>query len=243
MELHHDPFLSFALSGYNHEWYGTVHAHHASLSFPICMENIFGWHSIHHPFPTRRRRYHYMRNIFTFASMLSRIIHGCIQETLPYRISVYRKQAGNSETMTSTRKTRNGNHQVWYMEAIQASLSHANSQLQRRIEQDEHDPVQFCSSTYVDIADNNRKSQANPLPAFHMLSLVAWRTRDFRRLLWHLTGMTGSSQHDHKQVRDNLAIRQRGIGKYSGSRTVSIIKDSFRIIKDSFRVSWHEHMR
>lgn len=42
MELHHDPFLSFALSGYNHEWYGTVHAHHASLSFPICMENIFG---------------------------------------------------------------------------------------------------------------------------------------------------------------------------------------------------------
>lgn len=28
------PFLSFALSGYNHEWYGTVHAHHASLSFP-----------------------------------------------------------------------------------------------------------------------------------------------------------------------------------------------------------------
>lgn len=160
MELHHDPFLSFALSGYNHEWYGTVHAHHASLSFPICMENIFGWHSIHHPFPTRRRRYHYMRNIFTFASMLSRIIHGCIQETLPYRISVYRKQAGNSETMTSTRKTRNGNHQVWYMEAIQASLSHANSQLQRRIEQDEHDPVQFCSSTYVDIADNNRKSQA-----------------------------------------------------------------------------------
>lgn len=98
MELHHDPFLSFALSGYNHEWYGTVHAHHASLSFPICMENIFGWHSIHHPFPTRRRRYHYMRNIFTFASMLSRIIHGCIQETLPYRISVYRKQAGNSET-------------------------------------------------------------------------------------------------------------------------------------------------
>lgn len=45
--------------------------------------------------------------------------------------------------------------------------------IQRRIEQDEHDPVQFCSSTYVDIADNNRKSQANPLPAFHMLSLVA----------------------------------------------------------------------
>lgn len=28
---------------------------------------------------------------------------------------------------------------------------------QRRIEQDEHDPWQFCSSTYVDIADNNRK--------------------------------------------------------------------------------------
>lgn len=36
-ELHHDPFL-----GYNHEWYGTVHAHHVSLSLPICMENIFG---------------------------------------------------------------------------------------------------------------------------------------------------------------------------------------------------------
>lgn len=30
--------------------------------------------------------------------MLSRIIHGCIQEALQYRISVYRKQAGNSET-------------------------------------------------------------------------------------------------------------------------------------------------
>lgn len=72
--------------------------------------------------------------------------------------------------------------------------------IQRRIEQDEHDPVQFCSSTYVDIADNNRKSQANPLPAFHMLSLVAWRTRDFRSLIWHLTGMTGSSQHDHKSA-------------------------------------------
>lgn len=180
---------------------GTERFTHIMLHYPSHMHGKYLRLTQHTPSsPWSSRRYHYMRNMFTFASMLSRIIHGCIQEALPYRISVYRKQAGNSETMTSTRKTRNGNHQVWYMEAIQASLSHANSQLQRRIEQDEHDPVQFCSSTYVDIADNNRKSQANPLPAFHMLSLVAWRTRDFRRLLWHLTGMTGSSQHDHKSA-------------------------------------------
>lgn len=43
-----------------------------------------------------------------------RIIHDCIQEALPSRISVIRKQAGNSESddFRSTRKTRNGNHQV-----------------------------------------------------------------------------------------------------------------------------------
>lgn len=127
-----------------------------------------------------------------------RIIHGCIQ-ALPYRISVYRKQADNSETMTSTRKTQNGNHQVWYMEAIRIDIYVFNNHHRIAVlNKTSMTPVRFCSSTYVDIADNNRKNQANPLPAFHMLSLVAWRTWDFRRLIWHLTGMTGSSQHDHR---------------------------------------------
>lgn len=105
-----------------------------------------------------------------------RIIHDCIQEALPSRISVYRKQADNSETMTSDPRGRHGTATIrsGYMEAIQASLSHVQQpSSQRRIEQDEHDPGQFCSSTYVDIADNNRKSQANPLPAFHRLPLTA----------------------------------------------------------------------
>lgn len=31
------------------------------------------------------------------------------------------------------------------------------------------------------------------------------------------------------QARDNLSFTQRGIGKCSGSRTVSVIKDSFRV--------------
>lgn len=77
-----------------------------------------------------------------------------------YRISVYRKQAGNSETMTSYPRGRHGTATI--RSDTWRHRFHMPSS-QRRIEQDEHDPVQFCSSTYVDIADNNRKSQANPL--------------------------------------------------------------------------------
>lgn len=83
-----------------------------------------------------------------------RIIHDCIQEALPSRISVYRKQAGNSETMTSDQRGIHGTATI-------SGLIHGGTAFtchhRSRIEQDEHDPWQFCSSTYVDIADNNRK--------------------------------------------------------------------------------------
>lgn len=92
-----------------------------------------------------------------------RIIHDCIQ-ALPSRISVYRKQAGNSETMTSDPRGRHETATIrsdtWRQSAPLFICSTAI--IQRRIEQDEHDPVQFCSSTIVDIADNNRKNQAKP---------------------------------------------------------------------------------
>lgn len=71
-----------------------------------------------------------------------------------YRISVYRKQAGNSETMTSYPRGRHGTATI--RSDTWRHRFHMPSS-QRRIEQDEHDPWQFCSSTYVDIADNNRK--------------------------------------------------------------------------------------
>ena len=99
-----------------------------------------------------------------------RIIHDCIQEALPSRISVIRKQADNSETMTSYPRGRHGTATI--RSDTWRHRFHMPSS-QRRIEQDEHDPGQFCSFTYVDIADNNRKSQANPLPAFHRLPLTA----------------------------------------------------------------------
>ena len=93
-----------------------------------------------------------------------RIIHDCIQEALPSRISVYRKQADNSETMTSDPRGRHGTATIrsdtWRQSALLSHVQQPSSH--RRIEQDKHDPGQFCSSTYVDIAYNNRKSQANP---------------------------------------------------------------------------------
>lgn len=73
--------------------------------------------------------------------------------------------------MTSllTRKTRN-DHSSGLIHGGTAILMPSS---QRRIEQDEHDPVQLCSSTIVDNTRNNRKKSSQTMPAFHILSLTA----------------------------------------------------------------------
>lgn len=167
MELHHDPFLSFALGGYNHEWYGTVHAHHYPFPYAWKISSVDTAYTILSRLDAGGI---IICGICSHSHPCSqRIIHGCIQ-ALPYRISVYRKQTGNSETMTSDQRGIHGTATI--KSDTWRHRFHMPSS-QRRIEQDEHDPGQFCSSTYVDIVDNNRKSQVNPLPAFHMLSLTA----------------------------------------------------------------------
>lgn len=200
MELHHDPFLSFALSGYNHEWYGTVHAHHASLSFPYAwkissVDTAYTILTLIKQAVSLYAEYVHIRiHALTHHSWLysggASIPDKCLPETSRQQWNEELPRGKHGTVTIRSDTWRQSKHRFHMLTAI----------IQRRIEQDEHDPVQFCSSTYVDIADNNRKSQANPLPAFHMLSLVAWRTRDFRSLIWHLTGMTGSSQHDHKSA-------------------------------------------
>lgn len=191
MELHHDPFLSFALSGYNHEWYGTVHAHHVSSSFP----------------DSTQAEYAHIR-----------IIHDCIQ-ALPYRISVYRKQAGNSETMTSYQRGRHGTAPIrsdtWRQSA----------------------PLFICSTAIIQRRNKTSTSRSSFVhPHMWTLQTITGKVKPNHASIphaiigrklnpagWHLPVMTGSTR---PQVCDNLAIRQRGIGKYSDSRTVPVIKDS-----------------
>lgn len=136
----------------------------ASLSLPICMENIFGWHSIHHPFPTRRRR-----NMLTFASMFtthhswlysgaSSIPDRCLPETS-------RKQW--NDDFLPTRKARNSNHQVWIHGGNPHCFHMFNSH--HRIAVLNKTSMTRGSFVHPHMWTLQTITGSTPLPAFHML--------------------------------------------------------------------------
>ena len=163
VELHHDPFLSFTLGGYNYEWYGTVHAHHYPFPYAWKISSVDTAYTILSP--TRRRWYHYMRHMFTFASMFTThhswlysggasIPDKCYPETSRQQWKRWLPIHAEDTERQPSGLIHGGNPSI--------AFTCSTAIIQRRIEQDEHDPGQFCSFTYVDNTHNNRKSQAKP---------------------------------------------------------------------------------